>query len=62
MKIGVFTHYYLSDNYGGNLQAYAMCKVLHKLGHDAIQICYKRKINNRTSLIQKIFGFFFDID
>lgn len=58
MKIGVFTHYYLSDNYGGNLQAYALCKVLHKLGHDAIQICYKRKINNRASLIQKIFGFF----
>lgn len=58
MKIGVFTHYYLSDNYGGNLQAYALCKVLQNLGHDAFQICYKRKTTNRANLIQKFFRFF----
>lgn len=58
MKIGVFTHYYLSDNYGGNLQAYALCKVLNKLGHEALQICYKRDIISRANLFQKCFRFF----
>ena len=39
MRIGILTHYYESVNYGGNLQAYALCKVLQELGHDARQIC-----------------------
>lgn len=42
MKIGIITHYYRSDNYGGNLQAYALCAVLKKLGQDPEQICYQR--------------------
>ena len=40
MKIGIFTQYYLNYNYGGNLQAYALCKVLNELGHEAVQISY----------------------
>ena len=39
MKIGIITHYYRSSNYGGNLQAYALCKELEKLGFEAEQIC-----------------------
>lgn len=38
MKIGILTHYYQSVNYGGNLQAYALCRVLQELGHDARQV------------------------
>lgn len=42
MKIGVITHYYKSENYGGNLQAYALCKVLNNMGYEAEQICLDR--------------------
>ncbi len=38
MKIGILTHYYNSVNYGGNLQAYALCKVLEAMGHNAQQV------------------------
>lgn len=38
MKIGILTHYYNSVNYGGNLQAYALCKVLETMGHEAQQV------------------------
>ncbi|MBE6618916.1 MAG: polysaccharide pyruvyl transferase family protein [Ruminococcaceae bacterium] len=40
MKIGITTHYYKSLNYGGNLQAYALCKVLKDMGHECEQMCY----------------------
>lgn len=40
MKIGITTHYYRSKNYGGNLQAFALCKVLERMGHQAEQICF----------------------
>lgn len=40
-KIGIVTHYYHSINYGGNLQAYALCKVLNNMGYDAEQISYE---------------------
>lgn len=39
MKIGILTHYYNSTNYGGSLQAYALCKVLEQMGHQPQQIC-----------------------
>ena len=38
MKIGILTHYYNSVNYGGNLQAYALCKVLEDMGHRPQQL------------------------
>lgn len=38
MKIGILTHYYNSANYGGNLQAYALCKVLEDMGHAPQQV------------------------
>lgn len=40
MKIGIITHYYNSKNYGGNLQAYALCEVCRKFGYTAEQISY----------------------
>ena len=52
MKVGIITHYYKSLNYGGNLQAYALCKYLNLNGHKAEQICFvntqKRKITFKS--------------
>lgn len=42
MKIGIITHYYNSQNYGGNLQAYALCKFLNNLGYEAEQISFDK--------------------
>lgn len=39
-KVGILTHYYNGTNYGGTLQAYALCKVLNNNGYYAEQICY----------------------
>ena len=39
-KIGIITHYYNSTNYGGVLQAYALCRRLNEAGVSAEQICY----------------------
>lgn len=40
MKTGIVTMYYDSSNYGGNLQAYALCKYLNDSGFPAEQVCY----------------------
>ncbi len=45
MKIGIITHFYNSINYGGVLQAYALCRYLNGQGHDAKQISYISKVN-----------------
>lgn len=39
--IGIITMYYNSLNYGGNLQAYALCKYLEKEGATVEQIAYE---------------------
>ena len=40
-KVGIVTHYYKSKNYGGNLQAYALCRVIQdKFQLDVEQISY----------------------
>lgn len=41
IKLGIITHYYKNNNYGGVLQAYALCKKLKDLGVDAYQISYR---------------------
>lgn len=41
MKIGILTHFHNSTNYGGVLQAYALCKYLNDRGYSAEQILYK---------------------
>ena len=40
MKIGILTHYYKSSNYGGNLQAFALCEALSRMGYESEQISY----------------------
>lgn len=39
-RIGIITHYYHTLNYGGVLQAYALCKYLNSNGYSAEQICF----------------------
>ncbi len=40
-RVGIITHYYNSQNYGGNLQAYALVKVIENIGdYQVEQICY----------------------
>lgn len=40
MKIAILTHYYKSINYGGMLQAYALCRFLNDNGYQAEQLQY----------------------
>lgn len=49
MRIGIITHYYKSTNYGGNLQAYALCTYLKRKGCHVEQICYKPKSVLKTN-------------
>lgn len=56
MKFGIVTHYYKSNNYGGNLQAYALCKVIEKNGYKAEQLClpsgyYQKKAFPKRQII-----------
>ena len=46
MKVGIITHYYKSLNYGGSLQAYALCRVLREMGVEAEQICYDMGVSS----------------
>lgn len=41
MKIGILTLFEGNYNYGGQLQAFALCKYLRSLGHDAFVIRYR---------------------
>lgn len=50
MKVGIITHFYLSQNYGGNLQAYALCEVVKTLGYSAEQISYDRTAQKKLTL------------
>lgn len=42
MRVAIITHYYNSKNYGGNLQAYALCRVLNNMGLKTEQLSYDR--------------------
>lgn len=55
MKIGIITHYYNSKNYGGNLQAYALCKYLSK-NNNVEQICYVNVGNESNASKIKKYG------
>lgn len=39
-RIGIITHYYKTRNYGGALQAYALCAYLNDRGYQAEQIAF----------------------
>lgn len=53
-KIGIITLYYKSRNYGGNLQAYALCRCLRDMGFQAEQICYNAVLDPKKSLTQRL--------
>lgn len=63
MKIGIITFFHKSTNYGGVLQAYALCKYLNDHGYKASQIKYIPKVSKistayatPTELWRKIVG------
>lgn len=53
MKIGIITHYYKSLNCGGNLQAYALVKVIEKMYTSVEQISYDGKIAKDNAVTLK---------
>ena len=62
-KVGIITHYYLSDNYGGNLQAYALAEFINRLdGYCAEQICFdflnKNKVDSKKTKKNEIISAF----
>ena len=46
LKAGIITHFHKSENYGGLLQAYALCRFFSILGVEAEQISYDRTKEN----------------
>ena len=60
LNIGIITQYFNSHNYGGNLQAYALCKFLRNNKFDAEQLCYdmfsdkKRYKKNTDSYLRRL--------
>lgn len=49
MKVGILTHFHKSINYGGVLQAYALCKFVNNAGHDCRQILYIPSVTSITN-------------
>lgn len=62
-KVGVITQYYKSINYGGNLQAYALCFILNNMNCESEQICYAYKREKQNNIFwvvaRKGFGVLF---
>ena len=52
-KVGIITLYHGSHNYGGLLQAYAMCQAVKSRGYDAEQITFNRE-NEKLSKKTKV--------
>lgn len=50
MKIGILSFYYNNFNYGGMLQAYALCKSIEMMGYDVEQIAFDCWAPKKTSL------------
>lgn len=57
-KIGIVTHYYKSRNFGGNLQAYALCEKLRQYDICAEQLCANFKTSLSNPCIKKESIFF----
>ncbi|BES66460.1 polysaccharide pyruvyl transferase family protein [Gottschalkiaceae bacterium SANA] len=56
MKVGIITFYNNSVNYGGVLQAYALCKAIQNMGYDCEQISYENSISrilNRGNFLMR---------
>lgn len=50
MKVGIITLFYKNINYGGNLQAYALCKYLEKNSVEVEQIQYQSTVHESTTI------------
>lgn len=59
-KIGIITLYHNSINYGGNLQAYALCKYLQNKGVYAEQIAFDatKRLHKESKFINQIIKLF----
>lgn len=53
-KVLIITHYYNSLNYGGNLQAYALCEKIKQLGYDVEQLSYQMEIEYDSKKVNGI--------
>lgn len=53
-KVGIITHFYNTINYGGILQAYALCHYLRQFGVDVEQICYGENRDTSTNIFVRI--------
>ena len=51
-KIGICTQYFENTNYGGNLQAYALQKMVNSWGYDAVMISYYNGTRLHRALAQ----------
>ena len=59
MRIGILSHYHNTTNYGGALQAYALCKIINNMGYESEQIdidCFAEcvNLNKSASAIKKV--------
>ena len=54
IKVGIITHFYNTINYGGILQAYALCHYLRQAGIDAEQICYGEQIASNMNIFTRL--------
>ena len=62
MKIGIMTFWWSEDNYGQQLQCYALQKYLRDAGHDVYLIRYSYEIDLKTPLWKKILKAFNPIE
>ena len=46
IRVGIISHYFKNNNYGGMLQAYALCEVLNGMGFETKQISYNMRDNS----------------
>ncbi len=54
-KVGIVTFYHNSSNYGGNFQAYALCKFLNKNNIPAEQIAFTyKRAKNSEPMVHKL--------
>jgi hypothetical protein len=67
-KVGIISLYYKTYNYGAQLQAYALQKVIEKMNYECEQICYKWQnseieffYSNQTGSLDKFRRFSFRI-
>lgn len=53
-KVGILTHFYKSNNYGGVLQAYALVNCINKSGIIAEQINYCSRYLKKNNIYTKL--------